>query len=111
MRIILCCGGGFSTSILAKRMRAEAETRGIDCTVEAFAEIEMRDKMQDCDVCLIGPQISYYKDNLQKIASKYGTRIAVIPNMIYGMMKGDEALDQALSLISNEVEDPVNDSV
>lgn len=103
MRIILCCGGGFSTSILAKRMRAEAKNRGIECTVDAFAEIEMNDQMKNCDVCLIGPQISFYEDNLQKIASKYGTRVAVIPNMIYGMMKGDEALDQALSLISNEV--------
>ena len=99
MRILLCCSAGMSTSMLVQRMEKAAEQRGMDCRIEALPVSAFEDVVQDFDVCLLGPQVRFQLAELQKTASLYGKRIEAISPTAYGMMKGDEVLDQALSLM------------
>lgn len=51
---------------------------------------------------LLGPQVKYMQQDLQKQADKYGIRVEPINMMDYGMQKGAAVLDFALSLIENK---------
>lgn len=100
-KILLCCSAGMSTSMLVKKMQQAAESRGMDCEIEALPVSAFEDAIQEYDVCLLGPQVRFQLEELQQTANQYGKQVAAIPPMAYGMMKGDEVLDQALSLITN----------
>ena len=99
-KILLCCSAGMSTSMLVQKMVQSAKTRGIDCQIEAQSVSSFDKAIQEFDVCLLGPQVRFQLEDLRKIASQYGKKIDAISPMAYGMMKGDEVLDQALSLMT-----------
>lgn len=94
MNILLVCSAGMSTSILVEKMRSEAVARGLDATIEAVPESRLKEHTM-MDVILIGPQVRYLEN---KIRTAVNVPVAVIDNMAYGLMKGDQVLDQALSL-------------
>ncbi|MFC1234253.1 PTS sugar transporter subunit IIB [Vibrio sp. F74] len=100
-KILLCCSAGMSTSMLVKKMRQEADARGLECLIEARSVNVFEEMIQEFDVCLLGPQVRFQLDDLQDVANQYNKKVAVIPSLAYGMMKGSEVLDQALSLISD----------
>ncbi|MGF1717537.1 PTS sugar transporter subunit IIB [Photobacterium chitinilyticum] len=99
-KILLCCSAGMSTSMLVQKMVKSAADRGITCKIEAQSVSSFDQAIQEFDVCLLGPQVRFQLEDLRKIASQYGKKIDAISPMAYGMMKGDEVLDQALSLIA-----------
>ncbi|MGC9402270.1 PTS sugar transporter subunit IIB [Vibrio genomosp. F10] len=98
-KILLCCSAGMSTSMLVRKMEQAAAKRGIECEIEALAVNAFNEVIADYDVCLLGPQVRFQLEELSKIAAEHGKNIAAISPQDYGMMKGDEVLDQALSLI------------
>ena len=94
-KIMLCCSAGMSTSLLMKKMIAEAEQRGLPVEINA-------EQVGHYQVVLLGPQVKYMQQDLQKQADKYGIRVEPINMMDYGMQKGAAVLDFALSLIENK---------
>ena len=44
MKILICCNLGMSSSILMKRIREAAQRRGIDLTIAAVANADIRDE-------------------------------------------------------------------
>lgn len=100
-KIMLCCSAGMSTSLLVKKMVEEARKREIDVEIKAFGVAEFAEQVGNYQVVLLGPQVKYMQDDLQKQADKYGIRVEPINMMDYGMQKGAAVLDFALSLITN----------
>ena len=98
-KIMLCCSAGMSTSLLVKKMIAEAEQRGLPVEINAFGVAEFDQQVGHYQVVLLGPQVKYMQKDLQKQADKYGIRVEPINMMDYGMQRGDKVLDYALSLI------------
>ena len=99
-KIMLCCSAGMSTSLLVKKMIAEAEQRGLPVEINAFGVAEFDQQVGNYQVVLLGPQVKYMQKDLQKQADKYGIRVEPINMMDYGMQRGDKVLDHALSLIA-----------
>ena len=100
-KIMLCCSAGMSTSLLMKKMIAEAEQRGLPVEINAYGVAEFAEQVGHYQVVLLGPQVKYMQQDLQKQADKYGIRVEPINMMDYGMQKGAAVLDFALSLIEN----------
>lgn len=98
-KIMLCCSAGMSTSLLVKKMQASALERGIEADIRAFGASEFADQVANYQVVLLGPQVKYMQEGLQKVANQYGIRVEPINMMDYGMQKGDKVLDFALDLI------------
>ena len=98
-KILLLCSAGMSTSIVVKKMKEAAEKRGLDSQIEAVGLEQFNDKLGEYDVFLLGPQVRFKKDELNKVAQEVGKKVDVINAMDYGMMKGDKILDFALNLI------------
>ena len=100
-KIMLCCSAGMSTSLLVKKMVAEAEKRGLEVDINAFGVAEFEQQVGQYQVVLLGPQVKYMQKDLQQKANAYGIKVEPINMMDYGMQKGGAVLDFALSLIDN----------
>ncbi len=73
-KIMLCCSAGMSTSLLMKKMIAEAEQRGLPVEINAYGVAEFAEQVGHYQVVLLGPQVKYMQQDLQKQADKYGIR-------------------------------------
>ncbi|EGQ8009911.1 PTS sugar transporter subunit IIB [Vibrio parahaemolyticus] len=99
-KILLCCSAGMSTSMLVKKMEQAAEIKGIECKIDAMSVNAFEEAIKEYDVCLLGPQVRFQLEELRKTAQEYGKNIDAISPQAYGMMKGEEVLEQALELIN-----------
>lgn len=104
--IMLNCAAGMSTSLLVTRMQQAAQEQGIDAEIFAAPASEADEKLaqKKIDVVLLGPQVSYMKNDMKaKLAGKgeggKDIPMDVINMQAYGMMDGKKVLAQAESLI------------
>ena len=96
-KIILCCSAGMSTSLLVSKMQASAKEQGVECTIQAMSEAEVKNHESEMDVLLLGPQVRFL---LNKFKAKYEPSIPVdvINTIDYGTMNGAKVLKHALEL-------------
>jgi len=99
-KIMLCCSAGMSTSMLVRKMRTVAEERAIPVEIEAFGVSEFDSQFPHYQVVLLGPQVKYMLGMLSEKAAAQGIPVQAIDMMDYGMQRGDNVLDYALSLIN-----------
>ncbi|NDL65640.1 PTS sugar transporter subunit IIB [Acerihabitans arboris] len=97
--IMLCCSAGMSTSMLVRKMQAEAEKRGLEINIDAFGVGEFDEQFARYQLVLLGPQVKYMLESLSAKTAEQGIPVAAIDMMDYGMQRGDKVLDFALSLM------------
>ncbi|MBY8911879.1 PTS sugar transporter subunit IIB [Bacillus sp. YC2] len=101
-RILLACSSGMSTSLLVTKMQAYARSIGDEAEIWAVGQDKAKEGLKSADVVLIGPQMSFLKEELQKEAEPLQITVDVIDMMAYGMADGKRAYEQALSLMENK---------
>jgi cellobiose PTS system EIIB component len=99
LRILLCCSGGMSTSLLAERMEQAARDRGLTVDIQSVGVHEFAAVVRKFDVVLIGPQIRHRWAHLKSIADANSVPIALLDPVAYGMIDGQQALKQALACL------------
>lgn len=100
-KIMLCCSAGMSTSLLVTKMKEAAAERELPVKIDAYSVAEFGEQVGQYQVVLLGPQVKYMLDDLQEKAKDYHVTVDVINMADYGMQKGTNVLDQALSLIDD----------
>ena len=100
LRILLCCGGGISSGMLAQRARKAAKKSGMDVTVDAKSESQVRDFLSKIDVLMIAPHYAVEQQKFQDLADPYGVKVGVITNNTYGMLDGKALIDEATKVVS-----------
>lgn len=98
LRILLCCGGGISSGMLAQKCRKAAKKQGIDATIDAKSESQVNDFLTKVDVLLLAPHYEVELEKFQKLAAPYNVKVAAIPKDIYGMIDGDRLIAFAQNL-------------
>ncbi|GIO28302.1 PTS sugar transporter subunit IIB [Ornithinibacillus bavariensis] len=98
MKILLVCSAGMSTSMLVTRMRDSANERNIEVEINAVAESQLINNLENLDVVLIGPQVRYLEKKIREFVEPKGIKVDVIDQMAYGMLQGDKVLDQAIAM-------------
>lgn len=101
MKIILVCSAGMSTSMLVNKMKKVAEERNMTADIEAMAESELKNNLDNLDVVLIGPQVRYLEKKIKAQLDPKGIKVEIIDQKAYGMIQGDKVLDQAIALIES----------
>lgn len=92
MKGLLVCAGGMSTSILMKKLEKYAEDKGIEFEINAVGLAEYKDEWRNgYDCILMGPQVSYRKDDIVKEVS---IPVDVIPPADYGIGNCDHIFAQ-----------------
>jgi len=99
-KILLLCSAGMSTSMVVKKMRESAAKKGVEVHIEAQPVEAFHDNLEEYDLFLLGPQIRFKKDELQKMADSVSKKVEVINMADYGMMKGEKILEEALKLLA-----------
>lgn len=102
--IALACSAGMSTSLLVTKMKAAAKERGKDYEIYAKPVSEIDNMLlgieaNQPDVLLLGPQVSYMKNEVVKKGKDAGIPVDVIEMQAYGMMWGDKILLAAEKLM------------
>lgn len=98
-KILLLCSAGMSTSMVVKKMRESAVKLNIEVHIEAQPVETFPDYLKEYDLFLLGPQIRFKKDELQKMATPLGKTVEVINMLDYGMLKGEKILADALAFL------------
>ncbi|WP_440897725.1 PTS sugar transporter subunit IIB [Amphibacillus sp. Q70] len=103
IKIGLFCAAGFSTGMLVNNMKIAAEKRNLEVEVEAYPQAKLCDCVEEMDVALLGPQVSYTFDESEAICKDCDVPLAVIPMQDYGIFDGDKVLNLALSISKKKV--------
>lgn len=64
---------------------------------------ELEYKIEDSDVILVGPQISFQYDLIKAMAETYGKKAGLMDRIAYSQMDGETILQQARDLLTDEV--------
>lgn len=96
-KIVLLCNQGMSTSALVMKMREVVERNNLDYQVNAYSVDSAESSASDADVILLGPQIRYKKNDVQKLFPD--KPVDVIDMAVYGMLDGKKVVVQARKLM------------
>ncbi len=96
MKILLICSAGMSTSMVVKKMQAEAEAQGLSAEIWAVGVGEAKIAGPTADVILLGPQIRFME---KQITADYQKPTMVIDMKDYGRLDGKAVLTKALDLL------------
>lgn len=101
MKIVLCCAGGLSTTMLMDSMKAivkkSAKLNEDDFSFVAIPVDILQSEVEDCDVLVIGPQIVHKLDFIKPIIEPYHIPYVIVDQEVYGKMDGATVMKQVLS--------------
>lgn len=97
--ILLVCAAGMSTSLMVNKMKDAAKEAGIEVNIEALPVSDCERVIDKVDMVLLGPQIRFEKDNIEKIVNGR-IPVEVIDMRLYGTMNGKAILENALEKLS-----------
>lgn len=99
--IMLVCSAGMSTSLLVTKMQKAAEDKGLDAEIFACSSSEADQNLENkpVDVLLLGPQVRFMKGDFEKRLAPKNIPLDVINMSDYGMMNGENVLQQAENLM------------
>lgn len=99
LSVCICCGGGFSNSVLMRKVKSELVKKGYDDKLKiGFCPFkEVHEHYGEYDVVMACPHLSY---KLDEYIEKYGNQVPiyVIPAMMYGTMNVKEVYQDALDI-------------
>lgn len=98
-RILLCCGAGMSSGFLAQNMRKSASKRNISFEIDAITGSDIESYIEDVDILLIAPHLTYAKDELIETAKQFNKPTLIIPEDIYGTLDGERLIDIVMQKI------------
>lgn len=102
LRILICCGIGASSGFVAQKMRRAAKARGWgNVEISARSEAELDENLAGTDVVLLGPHLQYMIDDAKSRGARYGVSVALVPQVMYGIMDGEGILDLAVDIIES----------
>lgn len=104
VQVLIVCSWGMSTSLLVESILEAAAQANIVLTVEALSAGEYAEKVEECDVVLIAPQIRHLRKSIEKLAFSVGKPVALIEPFHYATMNGQAVLEQVLRLMDNKRE-------
>ena len=99
MRILLVCAAGMSTSLLVNNMKKFALKNDL---IEAYPFHELDALIDDYDVVLVGPQIRYKMNDIEKLCREKKKAVGMIEMTTYGRVDGEAAMKQAKDLMTKE---------
>jgi len=101
IKVMLCCGAGISSGLMAQQTRKAAKKKGLDISVEARSESEVTEYYPYISILLLGPHYASQLDEFTDQAGPYGFPVAVIPKEVYGTLDGAALLELILNILAD----------
>ena len=99
--ILLACGAGCSSGLVAQRMRKYAKKNNIEAQIRAVGDAEIINCVEDYDILMLGPHLQY---ELPKItasiqAKGLATIIRLITKEQYAALDGESVLKDVVRVL------------
>ena len=100
-KIMLVCAAGMSTSLLVTKIEIAAAVTGDEAKIFALPFSEGERGLEDVDVILLGPQVRFQKNTIEKAMEAAGVSkpCDVIDMKDYGMMNGEAVYKKAKAMM------------
>lgn len=100
LKIIICCGGGFSSSALAAHLEKEVHEKHLEerASFEFVPFIHLRDRKEPYDIAMLCPHLQSEMLRLQK--ESYPAPLYFIPPRLYGLMNAESFIEDAEDIIA-----------
>lgn len=98
MKILILCATGASSNIVVEAVKEAIGDRDIEISAEGIEEFIVSG--ESCDLILLGPQIKYNLEMVQKVVEDKNIPVGIIDSMDYGLCRGEEILKKGIQLIS-----------
>ncbi len=100
MKILICCAGGFSSSIVEKKMRDYGTKIGEEIEVHAVGTSEVDEIIKDgYQVLLYAPQVRNRARELQASADRAGIPCALMAPQDYALANAENIYKQVKKLL------------
>ena len=110
LKIMVTCGGGFSSSALVTHLNKDAKEKGIGDEVEfVFRPFDfggIGDMINSVDIVMLCPHLQHES---KKLAARYpDVPFYVIPTRLYGLMSAEDFMEDAEDAIAGWKETGMN---
>lgn len=96
-KIVLFCANGFTTAMMAKKLKEAIEKQGMDYDSAAYPYAEIDERGPEADIILLGPQVRY---NLKHVQEKFPDKPAIVLDMAtYAKMDGETIFKQVREIL------------
>lgn len=102
IRILLCCGAGMSSGLLAQRTKIAARKKNIDATIQSAARSGLLDMVHKYDVILLAPHYNGELDKITRMCEPYHVPVRVIPKEYFGALDGERTLQFAMEALQEQ---------
>lgn len=99
MKLLLVCNAGMSTGIMQVKLTQSANARGMATEVLAVPLVELDDHIDTATAILLGPQIRFALNDVQKKAPE-GVPVLVISPPDFGTMNAEKVLDDVMAAVA-----------
>ena len=100
IKVLICCGGGFSSSYMVKRVQNDIIAKGYqDKLMVEYSPFDLSAKVKDnFDVVMCCPHVALH---LEAHLKAYGRNVPyyIFPNKMYGRMYVEDIYQDALDII------------
>lgn len=100
MKIVLCCAGGLSTTMLMDAMKAgvKASPKLNESDFQFIAiPVDILDsEVSDADAVVLGPQIAHKFESVKNVLGDKNIPVIVVDTATYGQMDGVSVLKKVL---------------
>lgn len=96
LKILICCGGGFSSSYVTERMKKEVVEKGLqeEVYLEFYPFSLVKEKEADFDIIMCCPHLKIYVERLLQ-ETTISVPIYLLPPKMYGFMQLEEIVADA----------------
>ena len=118
LRILLCCGGGFSSSAITVRMQNEIKDRGLEdqysidfFCFEMAGKAAAEEKLKDYDIAILCPHLKMVIKRFLDEGVDINIPVYLLPPRIYGNMQLDVIIkdcEDILEMYKNGAVNPVS---
>jgi PTS system cellobiose-specific IIB component len=110
LKIMITCGGGFSSSALVTHLNKETQEKGLSDKAEfVFKPFDfggIGDLVESVDIVMLCPHLAYQS---KQLAAQYPDKpFYVIPTRLYGLMAAEEFIEDAEDAIEGWKETGMN---
>lgn len=99
IRILLCCGAGMSSGLLAQKTKAAARKQGIAAKVQSAPRSGLIDLVTKYDVVLLAPHYTGELEKITNMCTPYHVPVRIIPKEYFGALNGEATLQLAFDAL------------
>lgn len=102
IRVLLVCGTGASSGFMAANMRKAVAAHGYNIKVTARSESEIANFIDETDVIMVGPHLSYVFDDIDSFVGDDAVTVILMKPEYYSSLDGEVAVQHLVDVINEE---------